>query len=246
MRLTFAAVLTTVTLILCQIAAANAEIDDNLETAQLAALGLVAPPLPRELFPSEFTERNRQTWMAVPAWLAGTWHAQSQLIVRAYDYRQHKITILDPVKVAINRRSTIGSRMDSSGQVWHYLGCPYVRSIETPGYLERQLIEDIRLLSIKPDEVIMQTHATISQLEKNTLQLASVFVEETTTTYRPAGKNKIEVSFLVVDYDVSGSPLKASKSYCIEQRVKPFRQVDADERGNLKMLFSDFQKRSKR
>ncbi|MBY0551099.1 MAG: hypothetical protein K2W95_27720 [Candidatus Obscuribacterales bacterium] len=179
--------------------------------------------------------------MPVPAWLSGTWHAQSQLIVRAYDYREHKITILDPIKVAINRRSTIGSQTDSSGQVWHYLGCPYVRSIETPRYLERQLIEDIRLLSNKPDEVITQTHATISQRDKKTLELAAVFVEETTTTYRPAGKNLIEVSFLVVDYDVSGRPLKASKSYCIEQRIKPFRRVDADERGNLKKLFADFQ-----
>ena len=219
--------------------------DSVLErTCESEIAAVVAPPLPGNLFPPEFLN-NTETpqWIPVPSWLSGTWRAESQLIVRAYDYRQHKVTISEPVKVRINRRSTIGHQRDQSGQVWHFVGCPYTRTVTTDRYIERQLIEDIRLISSTPAELVLQTHATISQVDKQTLALVNVFREETTATYQPAGKNSILVGFMVVDYDVSGSPSTASKSFCLEKRIQTFCQMDQDERGDLKSLFKKFRSR---
>jgi len=50
----------------------------------------------------------------------------------------------------------------------------------------------------------------------------------------------LKATFLVQDFDTQGKPRNVSKSVCTENRVKPYEQIDQDDRGNLRELFNTF------
>lgn len=184
-------------------------------------------------------------WIAIPEWLAGTWQANSQLLIYSYSYRQ-KASILDaPVSVAVHRVSTIGAQRDSSGQIWHFIGTPYERTVETKDYIECQQMENIVLSNCSQNTLTVRCSADVRHLDRSTNETLDHFFEETTTTYEPLQNDLIQVTFTVTDYDLQGRPKNSSKSVCTETRTKPFQTIDQDSRGNLHQLFVDFQKRNK-
>jgi hypothetical protein len=181
-------------------------------------------------------------WMPVPNWLGGTWQASSEVVLYSYNYREQRNVVDEPMTLPINRISTIGAQRDSSGQIWHYTGAPYIRSIDTPNYIEHQQIDRLVLLNTSAHLVTTRCLATVTHVDRSTDETLDKFIEQTTTTYEPLSEGVLQVTFLVNDFDMHDRPRNSSKSVCTETRVKPFQPVDQDERGNLRYLFNQFEK----
>lgn len=215
----------------------------EVEDPILLAGGVFSTLLPKGT-PTPFIAPRNHTpkWVAIPSWLAGTWQAREQTIYQAYSYVENRQTVTRPIVVRINRVSRLGVQRDTSGQIWHYTGSPYLRVINTPSYIERQHIERIEVLEVLPGEYSVQSTAVVTHIDKKSNELVEVFKEVTTTRYKPLGTDFMEVSFDVLDFSAGGMPLRSSYSACIEWRIKPFRTVNSDERGNLSRLFKEFLK----
>jgi hypothetical protein len=183
------------------------------------------------------------SWLPVPLWMSGTWRAKAQTILQAYSFIEQRATVTQPVQISINRITKIGTQSDDSGQIWHFTGAPYTRTIETPSYVEQQQVERIIPLGGGERKFVIKTDAVVTQVKKETGEVLEIFREITTTTYKPINDGLIEVSFEVIDLDLTGRAKRSSKSVCYDVRIKPFRPIKADERGNLELLFKDFIRR---
>jgi len=179
-------------------------------------------------------------WFPVPDWLAGTWQATSEIVLDAYDHSQGTSELNGPVKLKVTRESVIGTQKDSLGRIWYYAGTPYTRALESDSFIDYQQMERIIPVESSLGKVVVRTLATVTRLDKQSQQLLNVFKVETTTTYTPLSVNLIQASFLINDFDMEGRPLYSSKAYCCETRIKPFRVVDQDERGNNRLKFEEF------
>ncbi len=181
-----------------------------------------------------------ELWIPVPKWLAGTWHGSSQLLLYSYNYKECRNVVEEPTKIEISRSSTIGVQQDSSGQIWHYTGAPYVQTIRTPNYIEHQQINRLSVLKSIPGAFTVRSESTVTHTDRVNNELLDEFIERTDTTYEPLSEQMLKVTFLVEDFDTQGKPRNVSKSVCIQSRVNAFRPVDQDSRGNLRELFLRF------
>lgn len=179
-------------------------------------------------------------WIPVPPWLAGTWRAESETLIYSYDYRLARNAIEQPVTIKIERMSTIGTQQDSTGQIWHYIGAPYERVIDTMDYVERQQIEHISIIENLDNKVSTRSIAAVSRTAKADNREIDAFREETTTTYTPLADGVIETQFDIRDFDFDGSLTRSSRSFCTESRVEPFKNTDRDQRGDLRSMFKQF------
>lgn len=179
-------------------------------------------------------------WFPVPDWLAGTWQAGSQTVLEAYDHVQGTKTIDSPTQVETARRSTIGMQQDGLGRVWYCAATPYERTVETTAFVEHQLMEKISLLSSSPNEITVDCLATVTRSAREFGATNKTFKEETITTYRPVGDGLVQASFIINDFDMDGHPLISSRAIATTSRIEPFREIDADERGDLRLKFHQF------
>ena len=182
----------------------------------------------------------KDRWIPVPAWLGGTWRANSQIVLYSYNFQLKQYVVSSPTKIPIDRISTIGAQKEDNGQLWHYTAAPYLRVIETPAYIERQWIEHVSLSKNMPNLFSLRCLASVTHFDKKTFEVLDVFNEETVTSYEPLADGVIQVTFVVNDFDFLGHQRTASRSTCTEYRIKPFERVDMDKRGNLRRLFLDF------
>jgi hypothetical protein len=182
----------------------------------------------------------RNYWFLVPNWLAGTWQARSELVVDAYDYRRGVHTIESPTQIDLDRKSVIGMQKDSFGRVWYYAGTPYVRKIETGGFVEYQQMERVSLVQSSQFEVTVNCLATVTRVDKGSGQIAQVYREETITTYSPLADSMLRARYVINDFDMQGRAISSSQAYSTQTRVKSFETVDQDERGDLRNRFQQF------
>lgn len=200
---------------------------------------------PSNAIARELPGRNRiiDQWIPVPDWLAGTWQASEETLLASYNcVTRTKLSGL-PQKVQINRTSKIGAQRDNQGAIWH-AGGPYLRVIDTASYTEYQYLEKVMLMSTSPTSVIVGTSATVSRVSKYTNQVMDRFREETMTTYTPLEDGLIIADFFINDFDDQGNSLYSSRAMCTEQRIQPFSETDTDERGNLKLMFQEYLRKS--
>jgi hypothetical protein len=203
----------------------------------MAGIGL-PPPLPP--VPTVPPTSPDNQWIRIPAWLAGLWQANSEIVVEAYDFRQQRCPFETPAKIRAKRVSQIGSQTDSKGSVWHYIGVPYRRTVDTGSYIDYQLIDQITLVNSTENEVTVKTSSKVTRMDKQSSEILGAFREISLTTYTPLDINLIQVTFDVNDYDMVGRPMFSSKDVCIERRTKPFKVTDQDERGDLSQKFGLF------
>ena len=176
-------------------------------------------------------------WFPIPDWLAGTWHSDSELVLDAYDYREASTPSDLPAKLDVKRDSVIGMQQDRKGRIWYCASTPFERIVEGGSFADRQRMEKIVLLENSPSEVRVDCLATVTRMDACSGEILNQFYEETVTNYQPMADDRIQVTFLVTDYDEQGLPLYRSKAICTETRVKPFVAVDQDQRGDLQLQF---------
>jgi hypothetical protein len=198
--------------------------------------GMIAPPKPAlATVPHQTTD-----WIPVPSWLAGTWEASSEVVLYSFDYRQQVNVVGEPASVKIDRVSTVGVQRDPRGTIWHYTGVPYRRSVEAGGYIEYQDMQDLKLLRCSDDELKVQCRANVSRRNRDNGEVFDSFREDTITTYSQLQDGLIEVNFMITDFDAQNKPIHAARTVCTERRIKPFIEVNNDERGNLREKFDSF------
>lgn len=240
-------------LLLCTIAGclpfqSHSALANSTEGVLLSGVSVLPSSIfPRSAVPAKLAP-NRQTlqWLPIPDWLAGRWHATSQVLIYSYSYKQHDFVLDEPMQISIDRTSTIGTQRDNASGIWHYAGTPYYRTVKTQQYIENQQIQEVSLLEGTSTSVILKTNAMVSHCDLRTGDVFDVFNEQTFTKYEPLDRDRIQVSFFVTDYELTGNPRNASRSLCIEKRARQFQNIDSDERGDLKRSFQDFLRSSGR
>lgn len=190
--------------------------------------------------PDAFLGR-KHIWMRIPAWLAGTWQAKSEVVLHVYDYRQRADVVGEPVKLNIQRTSVIGMQADKLGRLWHCASIPYIRTIDIGQYVERHEMISVVPNEISDSKVVVTCVSFVSRIDRRNGELVSIFKEHTVTTYAPVHDGLIQVTFIINDYDMKNRPIFWSKKLCTEKRIKPFRIINQDdERGELKRSFRRF------
>lgn len=179
-------------------------------------------------------------WFPVPQWLAGTWEANEETILDAYDYKQGIQTVSEPMGIDTFRRSVIGTQRDSLGRVWYCACTPIERTMETEAFLDHQTIERISVVANSSNQLTVDSLATVVRTSKSIGQERKIFKEETIATYKPVSDGVTHASFLIKDFDLEGHPLVASRAICYERRVEPFSIIDKDQRGDLRAKFQEF------
>lgn len=226
-------------LAICGAAMANASSSANELNAELvvpASFELPFSATPPKVEPSY----NPSVWMPVPAWLVGTWKAQSEVILFSYNFQTQRLEVDEPIGVPIIRQSQIGMQQDAHGQVWHYLGTPYSRTAVMSSYIEAQQVQHLRTLRAGDGEVKIQSSALVTRLARDSCKLVDAFREETITTYTPLADGMIVVTFSICDFDLHARPLRRSWAACVEKRLKGFERVDQNERGQIRAEFERF------
>ncbi len=178
----------------------------------------------------ESNSQPASEWITVPAWLAGTWQADSQVILQSYNFMQRRHVIAQPYVIRISRQSVIGGKQDADGKFYHYVGKPYERRIDTDTYTEVQRIEKVILLPGGPPTVSVKCFALVKRIDKETQRLIDEFKEETVTTYLPLQDDLMVANFAVSDFDLAGNPTHRSFSMCLESRVQPLPPQEIEER----------------
>ena len=199
--------------------------------------GMIAQPKPGVTVP---VLRETSDWIPVPAWLAGTWEASSEVVLYSFDYRQQINVVGEPASVKIDRVSTVGTQRDSRGTIWHYTGVPYRRSVEAAGYVEYQDMQDLKLLRCSDDELKVHCRANVSRRKRDSGEVFDSFREDTITTYSQLQDGLVEVNFTITDFDAQNKPIHAARTVCTERRTKPFAEINNDDRGNLRDKFKTF------
>ncbi|MBX9666265.1 MAG: hypothetical protein K2X93_01550 [Candidatus Obscuribacterales bacterium] len=197
----------------------------------------MAPP---RWFPENAVKSNK--WIMIPDWLAGTWRANSEVVMEAYDLVHNQSLLTQPKTISIERTRTIGMQRDQRGRIWHFAGVPYTRVNNAGNIVESQKIESIVFQRITNSEVVVRSTATIVHFRKDTVDVSDMFREETVTTYTPVESGIIRVNFVIKDTRLEdNTPILYSEKMSLEKRIKPFTVVDYDsERGDLKMKFKQF------
>jgi hypothetical protein len=180
------------------------------------------------------------SWFPVPRWLAGTWETNEETVLDAYDYKQGIRTISEPMRIDTLRKSEIGAQSDSLGRIWYCACTPIERTLETDSFVDRQIIERISVVANSPNQLTVDSLATVTRSGKSIGQEQKVFKEETIATYRPVSDGIIHASFLINDFDLQGHPLVSSRATCYESRLEPFKNIDRDQRGDLRSKFQEF------
>jgi hypothetical protein len=184
--------------------------------------------------------QSRVDWVQIPNWLAGTWQTNSEVILYSHSHRLRTTVVSQPVIVRVKRRTTIGVQKDQYGNVWHYAGGPYYKTMETDSYKEVHQIYEVSSINYGDFELTTNTQATVARSDSASGQLLDVFLEQTQTTYSYVDDGVIEVRFLIKDMDLKGNPFQTTRAVCIEKRARPFVAIDADGRGDLRAKFREF------
>ncbi|PWU01659.1 MAG: hypothetical protein C5B53_02500 [Candidatus Melainabacteria bacterium] len=180
------------------------------------------------------------SWFPVPRWLAGTWEANEETVLDAYDYKQGIQTISEPMRIDTLRRSVVGTQCDSLGRIWYCACTPIERTLETESFVDHQTIERISLVANSTTQITVDSLAKVTRSGKSIGQEQKVFKEETIATYRPVSDGIVRANFLINDFDLQGHPLVSSRATCYERQIEPFKVVDQDERGDLRSKFQEF------
>ncbi len=178
-------------------------------------------------------------WIVIPHWLAGEWQGDEETILYSFNHKTQSYLPGCPQVIKLNRVSKIGTQKDSTGVIWH-AGAPYTKLIDTPAYNEYHTIEDVVQLDSSESTAIMISLDHVSKYSKLDSQRLDEFKEATTTTYIRMNDDQILVKYDISDFGLDNSRRYTSQAYCIQHRVCPFRRLDFDSRGNLKLMFRRF------
>lgn len=185
------------------------------------------------------TVGQRNNWIPVPAWLAGSWETKFQTFLDSYDCRSGKQLLKEPISLAVSKHRTTGFQQDASGQIWHDASTPYVLASETADYIEKQTVEQLDLLMMAAGQVKLRTVGKVERISKEDQGTIS-FYEVSTVSYSPIGEGLVKKDLTITDYDTNGKAVLHSISVCVERRVRSFAVVDHNEHGNLREKFLRF------
>jgi len=183
------------------------------------------------------TVANR--WYKVPAWLAGTWHKDSQTNYYRYDF-VNKTTDITTHVVEAKSDGRWGTQQDPQGQVWQFDPAPFATTVDAGDEMVVQLVSRSDPLESGEQRFVRRSIDTELRIDKSTNVIKTVECGELITSYLPEadGLVKRETSSKVFNRFGEGQVL--GKSFGYEKRIAPFTAQDTYQGKDLRELFKQF------
>jgi hypothetical protein len=212
---------------------------DHAETLQPLDPSLTAG----EVFaPSKLPTINNEPankWYRIPAWLAGTWHKDSQTDYYRYTYKTNTTdttTRTEPAKAT----GTWGTQQDDKGTIWQFDPAPFTATVDSGDDFVVQMVRTSEPIDVSDRRFVRRSVDTQIRVSKADGVIKSVESGEQITTYRPEGEGLIKRETSAKVFDPQGQPVLLGKSFAYENRISPFTPQDMYKGKNMKQLFQDF------
>lgn len=187
---------------------------------------------------------NVNRWYRVPAWLAGTWHKDSQTDFFRYDYRTDKTDTTTRVQEA-KSDGIWGTQKDGYDNVWQFDPAPFVTSVDGGEQMVVQLVRVSEPLENSDTAFVRRSIDTQIRVDKATNVIKGVESGEQITTYSLERDGLIKRETSAKVFDREGQPLVLGKSFSYEQRTAPFAPQNYYLGKDMRELFQQFLASSK-
>jgi hypothetical protein len=180
-------------------------------------------------------------WYRIPAWLAGTWHKDSQTDYYRYTYKTNTTdttTRTEPAKAT----GTWGTQQDDKGTIWQFDPAPFTATVDSGDDFVVQMVRTSEPIDVSDRRFVRRSIDTQIRVSKADGVIKSVESGEQITTYRPEGDGLIKRETSAKVFDPQGQPVLLGKSFAYENRVSPFVPQDVYKGKDMKKLFLDFLK----
>jgi hypothetical protein len=178
-------------------------------------------------------------WFYIPAWFAGTRHAEDCLVVYRYDYKTGKATT--PMLKQLNRQdSTAGYLKDRNGGIWDYNVTPNIQHVESDLVNAILYVKRITPVMGNDDQLVIKYEELSITVNKHTNKILQVLQQEQINTITSPVPGTLHVDVSVKCFDFDGNPLRIEQSVMTLKMTKPFVRKDTYKGTDLKPLFRDY------
>jgi len=178
-------------------------------------------------------------WYKVPAWLAGSWHKDSQTDYYRYDFVTKATDITTHVAEA-RSDGKWGTQQDPQGQVWQFDPAPFVSKVDAGEELVVQLVSHSDPIESGDQQFIRRSIDTQVRVDKQTNVIRSVQCGEQITSYLPESDGLVKRESSSKVFDRFGQPMVLGKSFSYEKRIAPFAAQNEYQGKDLRELFQQF------
>lgn len=189
---------------------------------------------------SKFKEpRYASSWFMIPAWFAGQFQVDENVITKIEDCRSGKIQ--RPNQAVSNYgRELHGFQKDAQNQIWHF----YVESGTSKSEQLRQItynnIDWYGPVRIDKKRVIMRIMATSLLVDRTSGVIVDSFRREDIKTYEPYEPGKIKVTYTSKSFDSSGHPRDLQEGVAIHKQIAPFQEINLLDNVDYRIMFRDY------
>lgn len=193
----------------------------------------------RRLLPLNSSNEELNHWYKVPAWLAGTWHKDTQTDFYRYEYAS-RLSDTNTRVIPARSDGIWGTQQDDTGQIWQYDPVPFVTTVDGGEQYIVQLVRSSEPVEITDQQLVRRSLETQIKVDKATQRILSVETGEQITTYVPEDDGLIKRETSAKVFDRSGMPLLLGKSFAYERRIAPFIPRPVFEGKDIQTLFKQF------
>lgn len=180
-------------------------------------------------------------WYRIPAWLAGTWHKDSQTDFYRYNFKTNATdttTRTEPAKAT----GTWGTQQDDKGTIWQFDPAPFTATVDSGDDFVVQMVRTSEPVDVTDRKFVRRSIDTQIRVSKANGVIKSVESGEQITTYRPEGEGLIKRETSAKVFNPEGQPILLGKSFAYENRVNSFSPQDTYKGKDMKKLFQEFLK----
>jgi hypothetical protein len=178
-------------------------------------------------------------WFYIPAWFAGSRHAEDCLIVYRYDYKTGKTTT--PMQKQLNRQdSTSGYLQDKNGGIWDYHAIPSIQHVESDLVNAILYVKKITPVMGNEERIVLKYEELSISVNKHSNKILQVLQQEQINTITSPVPGTLHMDISVKCFDFDGNPIRIEQSVMTLKMTKPFVRKDTYNGTDLKPLFRDY------
>ncbi|MDR3615830.1 MAG: hypothetical protein P4L53_19885 [Candidatus Obscuribacterales bacterium] len=178
--------------------------------------------------------RDKNQWLQIPAWLAGTWCSSDTIEVHPDKTAANGKNISVNLKLIAFYK--IGTAKDLKGRIWQYVSVP-PESVPIGGLVEERTLQHCEIVNVGPNIIEIRTVFRVQENDARTGVCYGDIIERSNVTHKYLSPNHMLTSVVLSDYDCEGHLLDSFSKSCLEIRVKPFQSSTL---GELQQSFDEF------
>lgn len=180
-----------------------------------------------------------EDWFWIPAWRAGTWRSQSDILTYYKNFRtgeEHKGKFPRTFVSVVYK----GFQKDRTGQIWEYRAAPYVQMAGGGGFREVQIIKENKPVYVSNQKITMYLRGTSVRVDPRSNRIMATEQWESLQTFQPAGNNRVTCTGSTKFFDPQGRPSYIQKNTATFTRVAPFKPINSVQGKDLRTSFRKF------